>query len=248
MKRGWTLAVVGLLAFLVLLVATLPARVLLGRIPGVTATGINGTIWSGRADSLTVQNIALGRVEWRLAVLPLLRGRLEVDAKASPSDGSGSAHCAITLQRAVSCSRLVANLPLHALQLSALPRGWSGHVQADLTELALERGWPVSARGRVDVVDIQRPTATGSSPFGSFRLELPAPNNADDNALVGALRDIGGPLEVIGTIRLSPDRTYIVDGRVAARSDADPEVARSIEYLGFPDAKGRREFSLAGSL
>lgn len=249
MKRGVTLALLGLLAFLILLVATLPARVLLDRIPAVEANGVSGSIWSGRAERLSVQGFVLGRTQWRLFALPLLRGRVEVDATASPPDGSGSARCAMTLSQTVSCARLTATLPLQALPLSSLPQGWTGRINADFSRLDMENGWPTAAQGQVDVTDLQRPSANGPSSFGSYRLVLPAPDlEPEDGTLIGALQDTGGPLNVIGTLKLASDRTYVIDGRVAARNDAPQDLARSLEYLGQPDTQGRREFSLAGSL
>lgn len=249
MKRGWTLALLGLLAFLILLVTTLPARVLLDRIPGVEATGVGGSIWSGRADALAVQGFALGRVEWRLFALPLLRGRLDVDATISPPDGNGSARCLIGMNQRAHCSRVVANLPLEFLPLSSLPQGWTGRIEANFTELNIERGWPTAARGQLEVRDLNRPTNAGATSFGSYKLVLPAPDTqATEGALIGALSDTGGPLNVVGTLRLSADRSYVIDGRVAARNDAPTEIARSLEYLGTPDSQGRREFSLAGTL
>lgn len=249
MKRGLTLALLGVLAFLVLLVATLPARVLLDRIPNVEATGVGGSIWSGHAEMLSVQGFALGRTQWHLFALPLLRGRLEVDATISPLDGNGSARCVIGLSQSVRCSRVMANLPLQFLPVNSLPQGWTGRINANFTQLDIERGWPTGARGQLEVLDLARPAGGKASAFGSYRLVLPAPDvGAGDGALIGALQDAGGPLNVIGTLRLSPDRTYTIDGHVAARNDAPPDIARSLEYLGTPDAQGRREFSLAGSL
>lgn len=248
MKRGWLLALIGLLVFVVLLIATLPARVLLDRIPIVSASGVGGSLWSGHAETLAVQGVSLGRADWRLFALPLLKGQLQIEAQVSPPGGRGRAQCVITLRQEVTCSRVDVSLPLQSLQLASLPQGWSGHLSAELSHLAIKEGWPVAIAGRVDVQDIQKMAATGASPFGSFRLEFPAPQVTPNDGLTGVLQDTGGPLNVVGTLRLQPDRTYVIDGHVAARGDAAPDVARAIEYLGTPDAQGRREFSLAGSL
>lgn len=249
MKRGWLLALLGLLIFLILLVATLPARVLLGRIPLVRATGVGGSLWSGHAADLNIQGVSLGRAEWRLFALPLLRGQLEIEAKIAPPNGSGTAHCFVSFKQDVSCSRVQAALPLQDLRISSLPQGWTGSLHADLQRLELKRGWPVAVIGKLDVRDIARTTRDGDSPFGSYRVEFPADAvRAADGAIVGALQDTGGPLNVLGTLRLSPDRTYLIEGRVASRAEASRDLARSLKFLGDPDAEGRREFSLSGSL
>jgi general secretion pathway protein N len=251
MNRTATLTLLGLLAFLILLIATLPARILLDRIPAIAVSKVSGSIWSGSAESMSVQGVALGRTQWRVSALPLLRGRLDIDATVNPPDGRGAARCAVRLDQSVSCSRVVASLPLQALPLDSLPPGWTGRVDVDLSRLEIENGWPIGARGRIDVTDLQRPSGTGLTSFGSYRLVLPAPEaeaGAKEDTVVGALQDLSGPLAVNGTLTLSRDRTYVIDGRVAARPEAPRDLARSLEYLGPPDAQGRREFSLAGSL
>ena len=248
MKRGWLLALLGVLVFVVLLVATLPARVLVDRIPAVQASGVGGSLWSGHAQTLSIQGVVLGRAQWRLFALPLFLGQLKIQADVNPPGGQGTAHCIITFRRDVTCSQVDASLPLQSLQMRHLPQGWSGRLVADLSHLAVKQGWPVAATGRIDVQDVQKMAGAGLSPFGSFRVEFPAHDIDPAQGLVGALTDTGGPLSVVGTLRLAPDRTYVIDGRVAARGGAPAEVARAIEYLGLPDAQGRREFSVAGSL
>jgi general secretion pathway protein N len=236
------------LVFVVLLVATLPARVLVDRIPMVHATGVGGSLWSGHAETLAVHGVSLGRAQWRLFALPLIRGQLKIEANVNPPGGKGTARCVITFSRDVTCSHVDASLPLQSLPMRNLPEGWSGHLVADLSHLDVKQGWPVAATGSIDVQDVHKMAGGGMSPFGSFRVEFPGPDMEPAQGLVGALKDTGGPLSVVGTLRLAPDRTYVIDGRVAARSDAPADVARAIEYLGFPDAQGRREFSVAGSL
>ncbi|MGH8286318.1 MAG: type II secretion system protein N, partial [Steroidobacteraceae bacterium] len=56
-----------------------------------------------------------------------------------------------------------------------------------------------------------------------------------------------GPLNVTGSLRLTREPGFVLDGLVAARPDASPELARQLQYLGAPDAGGRRPFSIAGT-
>ena len=64
MKRGAYVAA-GVAAFLVCLVAMMPAQQLASRLPaGVELGGVDGTIWSGKARSLAVNGRALGALDW----------------------------------------------------------------------------------------------------------------------------------------------------------------------------------------
>jgi hypothetical protein len=65
--------------------------------------------------------------------------------------------------------------------------------------------------------------------------------------LAGALTDMGGLLQITGTLQLKADRSYLVEGLVATRPETPRDVADSLQFLGTPDAQGRRSFSLAGT-
>ena len=57
------------------------------------------------------------------------------------------------------------------------------------------------------------------------------------------VRSVGGVLDVQGTLRLTRAPGVVVEGTVAARPDAPPELVKQLAYLGSPDAQGRRPFS-----
>ena len=63
----------------------------------------------------------------------------------------------------------------------------------------------------------------------------------------GKLRDLDGPLAVEGTLRLTPQPGYELEGLVAPRRGAPPEIVSSLPFLGAPDATGRRPFSVVGT-
>jgi len=64
---------------------------------------------------------------------------------------------------------------------------------------------------------------------------------------IGKLRDLDGPLAVEGSLRLTRQPGFDLEGLVAPRSGAAPELVNNIRYLGSPDATGRRPFSVAGT-
>ena len=71
-KRGAFIAA-GVAAFLVCLVAMMPAQQLASRLPaGVELGGVDGTIWSGKARSLAVNGRPLGALDWSCRPWPLL--------------------------------------------------------------------------------------------------------------------------------------------------------------------------------
>jgi general secretion pathway protein N len=53
---------------------------------------------------------------------------------------------------------------------------------------------------------------------------------------------------VEGQLAVGKDRSFLLEGMVAARGDVPENMRRSLEILGPPDAAGRRPFSVSGTL
>jgi general secretion pathway protein N len=140
-----------------------------------------------------------------------------------------------------------ASLPIAALPPQVAPGGWTGTINAKLAVLSLVNGWPTTADGTIEVMDLTGPARQPAN-IGSYRVMFPAQTSAPD-ALTGSINDIAGPIQIVGTIQLkAADRSYLLDGMVAAKPDAPPNLTRTLEYLGAPDAQGRRPFSLSGTM
>jgi general secretion pathway protein N len=248
MKRIWPLAALGLLAFLVFALFTLPASVVIDRLEpyGIKAAGVTGTAWKGRAQVLQIGTTSVGALAWELHILPLFTLRAVADIEVERADGS--AHGTVSASSSgIDLKNVTAELPIGALPPQVAPGGWTGSIDAKLVALRLENGWPVSADGTIEVTDLTGPARKPVN-IGSYRVEFPA-QPPTTGALTGAVSDIGGPIQLAGTIQLKQaDRSYLLEGRIATKPDAPPDFARSLEFLGPPDAQGRREFSLSGTM
>lgn len=248
MKRAWPLALLGLGAFLLFAITTLPASVVLSRLADqdVHAGGVSGTLWRGEAQVMQVGSVMLGEVKWRVHALPLLIARVSVDIEARRSDGFANAHLSLMPGGRLHARDIAASLPLTALPAQLLQGGWRGAIGVRLDELSLQDGWPTQAVGTVDVMDLSGP-AQQPMDLGSYRISFLAATEGE--ALSGALQDAGdGPLEVSGSLRLQPDRNYELNALLKTRPSAPPTLTRSLEFLSPPDEQGRREFSMAGSM
>jgi general secretion pathway protein N len=246
MKKPWLLVALGIGAFLLFALVTLPASAVLSFFhpPGITLSGVSGTIWQGRAQAVRSGTLHVGSVEWDLDVLALFTGKLGADVKVTRSDGFAQGSIALSGSR-VTMHGLNAALPLGALPPN-LVQGWTGGATLKLSQLVLDNAWPVAATGTVEVADLVGPP-NRPVPMGGYKVVFPEGATAD--GLQGALSDTGGgPLAVNGTIDLKKDRSYVVKGLVAARPGAPSDMARQLEMLGAPDAQGRREFGFEGSM
>jgi general secretion pathway protein N len=248
MKRVWPLVALGIGAFIVFALVTLPASIVLSRIPtpAVSFSGVSGTLWSGRAQALRIGAIHAGSVEWNLHVLPLFTGRLSADVKATRTDGFAQGEVTTTPSGRLVLEAFTASLPVDALPPDVAQGGWSGTLNLKLPRLVLEDGWPTQADGTIEAVDLVGP-ASRPAEIGSYRIAFTGAD-ASAGVLSGALTDLGGPLQVTGTVQLKPDRSYLVDGLIATRPNAPKSIANALQYLPPPDAQGRRQFSFEGSM
>lgn len=248
MKRLWPLIALGVGAYIVFALATLPASLLTSRLGkyGVAASGVEGTVWKGRAQVLQAAGANLGNATWNLHVLALFTARLQADLELNRNDGFARGIVAASPGGKLHLSKLNASLPLSALPAGGLPGGWTGMLKLKLADLVLEKGWPTSVDGTVEAMDLTGPARRPAN-IGSYKLVFaPAQNTAD--TLSGALTDLGGPLQIAGTLQLKNDRSYLIEGFVTTRPTTPRDVADALQMLGPPDAQGRRPFSIAGTM
>ena len=250
MKKFWPLLALGIGAFLLLALFTLPARVVLSffETPNVTLGGVSGTLWSGRAQAVRSGPVHVGSVEWKLDVLRLLTGKLGADVRITRTDGFAQGSIAAAPGGQVTLRDFNASLPVSALPPNVVRGGWTGTLTLKLGQLTLENSWPVAATGTVEVADLVGP-ANRPAALGSYRVVFPAEGAATADALTGALTDTGGgPLAVNGTVQLNRNQSYLVSGLIATRPGAPGDMTRTLEILGEPDAEGRRQFAIEGSM
>jgi general secretion pathway protein N len=248
MKRLGPLVALGVGAYLVFALITLPAKVVLTYFApdDLKAAGVSGSAWHGRAQFVQYGVTNLGSLEWDVHPLALLTGRVRADVRLRRLDGFVESELTMAPGNRVTFVDLSAALPLSALPSNIAPGGWGGTVNAKLARLALVEGWPVAAEGTVEAINLMSPGQRAIE-IGSYRITFPA-GQASEDTLVGTLNDIGGPLQVSGTLQLKPDRSYVVEGLIATRPDAPSNVNQALRYLGPADAQGRRPFTFAGSI
>ncbi len=245
------LLLAGISSYLLFMLINLPASLLTTQLArhGVTSISTTGSVWHGQVTGLRVGMLNMGNAEWNIRLLPLLTARLAADIKLTQPNGFAQSRVSVGLTGRITFSDLSANLPLQAIVGSGgLPGGWIGTAQARFSELVLKDTWPIAAHGTVDVVDLTGPARQPNN-IGAYRLTFPADVAGTADALFGKLEALdGAAIDVTGTLKLSADRSYLLDTKVAARGNAPQNIVQGMQYLGSPDAQGRRPFSVSGTL
>jgi hypothetical protein len=242
----WRIVGIAAAVFLIALAARWPAswsRPFLPR--SVVCAELSGTIWSGACAGLVVANGPIGDVQWNLEPAKLLRARLGGTVAVNQPLVRGSAAFESGFDGALRLTNVEASVSLEPALSRELPQDVSARVLVDLPLLELAHGRIRLIRGRLEARDLVQHVLPPLA-FGAYEVRFDSPPQPNGD-IVGVVRDLGGPVAFDGTLRLTQEPGYLIEGRVAARADAAPGLARQFEFLGRAAADGRRPLSIAGA-
>lgn len=249
MKKDWIRYIaLGLIAYLMFLVATLPAKQAYGflapRLVPLTLYGVEGTVWSGRAAAVLVRGVRLDSATWNLELLPLLQGRIQAHLTFQTSGGTGSAHVGRSLGGTLYLGDVNTRIPVAQIAplLPVRPLTVGGVLDVKLRELTLGIKGIEKVLGTIDwregaVLAPQQVT------LGDFSIAFVETKQGVE----AQIRDSGnGPLEAKGTLRLGQDGSYEFRGALAARNSASPELSQALQFIGRPGPDGKIPVTYAG--
>lgn len=235
----------GVLALLLGLLILFPARVAYQWFapPELQLSGITGTLWRGEAVEGTADGFYLGHLKWRFKPLSLLAGKAAFLLTADPVSGFIETGVAVGLGGNVSFSALDAALPIATFNGILPLRGIDGSITLQFESVVLADGMPVEADGTLVLSNLIVRDLSGS-PLGEYRAVF----QTGDNGIGGQVEDVSGVVDIDGTIQLQPDRSYLFTGQIAAAANAPSAMVQQLQYLGSPDAEGKRTFRFEGQL
>ncbi len=247
MRRGfWWFGLLLLLVFLAVVLARLPARWLTSRLPAeFICVDPGGTLWHGECTSMAVRGTPIGAISWDLKPLGLLALRLDAEIRVTGANLNLTTAASVRRNGDASFSDLKLNMALPTALAPRLPADLSGALSADLATLRIESGWVRAISGRIEL----RKLFSGGpepAPLGNFEVKFSDPPT--DGKLLGQVRDLGGPLQVEGSITLQPTPGYLLQGTVAARAEANEALRKQLAQLGTPDAAQRYRFAQEAEL
>lgn len=223
--------------FALALVATFPMRILVGALgfgeAGLSVREVRGSVWNGRLLESHFGAAALGDLDARLNLLPLLVGRARVDL-SRPSEGRGGLAGAISVSRhslgfddmtvRLPTASVFAPIPVVALDLD--------DVSVRFREGGCERAEGlVRAEIRGDVAGLSLPGGlSGAARCDGANLLLPLASQSGMERMMLRIGRSGG---------------YTADLTVRP---ADPAMQRALQAVGFAPAGDGLKLSVAGTL
>jgi general secretion pathway protein N len=238
------MALLGVIVFAAVVIARLPAEWIIPSRAAKSCATLEGSLWSGICAGLVLSGTSVGDVSWSLQPLRLLAGRLAAHVNVvHGTAATASADLELGWGGAVTARHLLADLPLDAGLLPGIPRTLRGSAHVDLVLAQLRNGVITQLEGRIEARNLEDRSGGADTPLGSYLVTFPGGREP----LTGKLRDLDGPLALEGTLRLTPQPGFELEGQIAPRSGASPELVNNIRFLGSPDASGRRPFTMSGT-
>jgi hypothetical protein len=241
-RRGVLITVLAVVAFAAIVIARLPASWVVPAPPSaVSCVSVDGSIWSGTCGGLTVQGSPLGDLVWDVHAVRLLTGKLSANIVLTRPTGSVRGDFDVGLDKSLTARNVLADLPLDQDVMSLMPqnlRTVHGTAHADITFAHIKKNIVTQLQGRIELHDLED-HGRDVLPLGNYSLTFPG-GSGDPT---GQLQDLGGPLSVQGTVRLTQDMPgFELQGYITPRPDAAQALLNQLQYLGSPDAQGRRQF------
>lgn len=245
-----------LFAFVVLLVVvcgvalwTLPAdfayRQFAGHFGPVTLSGLQGTVWEGHADGVSVFGRDLGELDWHLDKMPLLRGQALADLRIKGADVDAAGQLQRDGDGRIEARdvrfRLPASLLEPVVDVPALKL--LGTVSGSITQATLAGGVLSGASGNA------RWSEAGVSGQAEARFSdvLAEFASRPDGGIAGTVADDGqGGLEVNGRFGLGLDG-FEAEAWLHARG-GDERVQEALRYVGEPQPDGGSHLIIRGHL
>ncbi|SCZ64898.1 type II secretion system protein N [Thiohalomonas denitrificans] len=243
MKRTVGYLALGLVAYLLFAVMMLPAQKALGfAVPqlksqgvSIAASGVAGSIWSGRMDALSVNGFGLQQIRWDLNPLSLLTGRIGGDWNMNWQGARLQGYASATPDGRALLKNVQADSPADEFAgFIPIPLSLGGNITLDLQELRLEEGRPVSAEGTAIWTDAAFIAPLDAS-LGDLRVVL---KPREGGGVDAEIQDGGGPLRLEGTLKLEPNGTYRLNANLGTRPGASSALEENLAMLGRRNPEG----------
>ena len=206
---------------------------------------VSGTLWSGRAQYMSVSGRTLRDVSWTLHPLSLLAGALSATVALKTDDGSLKVTVLRGFSDSIRLEDVKARLPMNEiLRMAKIPAiKLEGQLGVNLQQIEMEAGMLTEAAGRI--------VWNGAETRFPQRLvlgDLSADIKNTDAGIEAEISDAGGPLEAKGKLVLAPDGGYDFNGLFSAREGQNSMLGRSLGMMGRPDAQGKFKLVNKGNL
>jgi hypothetical protein len=212
----------------------------------VELLGLQGTIGSGRASGLNVNNrSALNNLNWTLQPWRLLLGQLGFHLE-SHGDTTLDSHITLSLFGSTGVNDTQGVMGLKSL-LAAVGQPFlplDGQARLQLKSLHLRSNQFKSADGRIEIHGLAWTLAQDPIVLGDFAATV----TTENDTIIAKFEPLAGSLELNGSAKLSPDQTYDAQLQLRPKPGAPPLLNSLLSSIGPADAQGWYHIRQQGKL
>ena len=252
MQNYKKLITLGTACFLLFFFTLFPARIVFAVFmpDSVQGYGVEGSIWKGSARIINAGGQQLRNTEWDIALSRLLLGQIGGDFKTRWGSGFAEGFGTLSMTGTIRLSDTQANFDVATVSsMFGIPQV-GGQVNLAINNLEVVSNWPHKLTGTGEIRNLSSPLmGSGAADLiGNVAIEFDSDTETDTDTITGQIKDSGGPLELKGTLLLTPPGNYDLDTRIKARQSAPKELKDNLQFLGSPESDGSHIFKLAGSI
>lgn len=249
MTRSWRYLAAGVGAYLLILLVTIPAnrasQLLEEKFAGLSLQGVTGTIFSGQAARVVIQDLGLGPVSWSLRPWALFLGRLEYRIKVRDATLQGDGAVGLGLGGDLFVHDLTAELQPDPLVNHFAPVAvkTTGQVSLLIDSLELSDGFPRELAGLVSWSDASILEPVDLS-LGQVEMVL----SRVEEGIVGNLSNTSGATAVSGDLSLAPAGQYRINLLLTPGAATSPDIMELLTSFGEPKPGGAYLITDSGQL
>lgn len=241
----------GVIAFIIFAIAYMPAVQVIGRIDlpkNIAISGISGTLFTGRAQTVVVNGLPINNVQWELNPLALLIGNVSAKVKAGNIRDThqitfeGPINTSLFNLERVETEYFTLFLPVERVLAQVklpLPVNAGGRFKVRLNTLVFGPQC-VELDGTGDWLNATVAGTQGPIDFGSYSAKLRCEGD-DIGITVSEPNLLGLSIEAIVSSNMSKIK---VDGRFKPDDSLPQEVHQASRFFGQPDKNGYIEIKL----
>lgn len=235
----------GLVAFAVALIYTVPAHLVPPYLPpNVQAVGVEGTVWRGQAESLTLENFNLGGMQWHIQPFNLLLGRLKAFVSFKQTGLRGQGDVIVKFDGlGFEDVQVTGDSEFLSPYIAAYGASINGPFKLNLNTLHASTEGLSEVRGHL-IWQNALLTAPAELPLGDVEIEL----KQEGDIAIAKLTSNGEAINLDGQADLKPNWQYTSQLRFEPTVNTPDEVRQTLLIFGRPDARGAVTFSQAGAL
>ena len=245
-KRYYFLTAI--ISYLVLLVATVPAKPVIDLISSnspLIIHGISGTLWNGKAYIISADNIQLKKTRWSFNAWKLFIGKIAIDIDTHFLNNRITAEVGTSFSGRYFANELSAKLPAKEVApLANIPLAQlDGMISINITYAQWKQGELPMAEGEIKWSDATVTIADTAS-LGDVLITL----SESEQRLDAEIKNQGGDIKISGRAELIPEKNYNVDIRLSPTATASNNIRQSLGFFAQKQPNGEYLLKRSGSL